>query len=304
MKNINLKKILFTAFLFLGGYAVGNILSSALFAQKPDNGILWEVGGNGLESKSYLFGTYHLLNSDYLENWPVVGEKFAEAEALVVEAVIDSALLPKLSGLAIMKDASLTDFYTPEEYQLIAREFEEEMGYSLKMMDTFYPSAVSAGLIVLYTLQLVPEAAKVGGMPLDLYFAHEAESQERSVNQLESMEWQLRFLYQGEKPEKQARELLDLVKEEESMRELGKDLIQAYLDRDLDAMTDVVSRSEEYFDLGDELIKGRNLRWMKVLPDWMQKESQFVAVGALHLAGPYGLVQLLREAGYTVKAIY
>ena len=35
----------------------------------------------------------------------------------------------------------------------------------------------------------------------------------------------------------------------------------------------------------------------------MAKESQFIAVGALHLAGPFGLVLQLQELGYTVTPI-
>jgi uncharacterized protein YbaP (TraB family) len=42
---------------------------------------------------------------------------------------------------------------------------------------------------------------------------------------------------------------------------------------------------------------------MKTLPDLMAKESQFIAVGALHLAGPYGLISLLQKQGYTVTPV-
>jgi uncharacterized protein YbaP (TraB family) len=42
---------------------------------------------------------------------------------------------------------------------------------------------------------------------------------------------------------------------------------------------------------------------MTKLPDLMKEQSTFVAVGALHLPGENGLIQLLQRAGYTVKPL-
>jgi uncharacterized protein YbaP (TraB family) len=57
------------------------------------------------------------------------------------------------------------------------------------------------------------------------------------------------------------------------------------------------------FGNSDFLLKNRNERWMNVLPGLMKKEAQFIAVGALHLPGPHGLIALLRKAGYTAVPI-
>jgi hypothetical protein len=53
----------------------------------------------------------------------------------------------------------------------------------------------------------------------------------------------------------------------------------------------------------DYLVKERNNNWMKVLPSLMKKQSQFIAAGALHLAGPDGLVKKLQQMGFKVTAI-
>jgi uncharacterized protein len=53
----------------------------------------------------------------------------------------------------------------------------------------------------------------------------------------------------------------------------------------------------------DDLLDKRNNKWMEVLPKAMKKGPQFVAVGALHLAGKAGLIQQLRDQGYTVEPI-
>jgi uncharacterized protein YbaP (TraB family) len=41
----------------------------------------------------------------------------------------------------------------------------------------------------------------------------------------------------------------------------------------------------------------------KRLVPYLQKGSSFIAVGAAHLGGSYGIIQLLKDKGYTVKAL-
>ena len=51
------------------------------------------------------------------------------------------------------------------------------------------------------------------------------------------------------------------------------------------------------------LLDNRNENWLKIMPQMMQKESVFFAVGAAHFAGEQGVLNLLRKAGYIVKPI-
>lgn len=52
-----------------------------------------------------------------------------------------------------------------------------------------------------------------------------------------------------------------------------------------------------------EMLDNRNKNWVVQLPELMKDKSIFVAVGAAHLAGKNGVINLLREAGYIVKPI-
>lgn len=304
MKTIQLTKWVRVLALLLFVYLLGVSRARSLKAQNPDNGLLWEISGNGLEKSSYLFGTYHLLHSDYLTNWPLVLEKAKECEGVVVETVVDNEKMAEFAAYAFMPEGKLSDLYSEEEYRIVNQEVKEELGVELKLMDGYFPAALSISLVSLYAQRQTPKEAQVGGEVVDLYFAKDAEQDGKTVTQLESMEWQIKLLYQGEKPEKQAEELLDLVKEETFMEALCADLITHYLNRDLYAMHEVSERSNEVFDMGDEIVEGRNATWMTKLPTLLQGQSQFIAVGALHLPGPEGLIELLRSQGYTVTAIY
>lgn len=100
-------------------------------------------------------------------------------------------------------------------------------------------------------------------------------------------------------------------KEEETYSHKLKEL---YLKQDLDAALKernlMIEKGEEQladesFSLKksaeDDLRVGRNKKWIPVIKENVQKSSCLIAVGALHLPGEEGLVQLLREEGYTLK---
>ena len=52
-----------------------------------------------------------------------------------------------------------------------------------------------------------------------------------------------------------------------------------------------------------EILDNRNINWVKEMPALMKKESVFFAVGSAHLGGEFGVINLLRKAGYIVKPV-
>jgi uncharacterized protein YbaP (TraB family) len=86
-------------------------------------------------------------------------------------------------------------------------------------------------------------------------------------------------------------------------------MVDAYLSGDLE----VISRlsDEQFKELAPDIrdyfvslgIDGRNRRMVANLLPLLLESRVFVAVGALHLPGPQGLVSLLREQGYTLTAL-
>ena len=56
-------------------------------------------------------------------------------------------------------------------------------------------------------------------------------------------------------------------------------------------------------DLMQSISVDRNKKWMNHIPTYIANKSTFIAVGALHLPGKDGLINLLREAGYIVEQV-
>jgi uncharacterized protein YbaP (TraB family) len=77
----------------------------------------------------------------------------------------------------------------------------------------------------------------------------------------------------------------------------------AWMNNDMEQLNTIYAKTISLSGAQDYLVKDRNQKWMKVLPALMQSKPQFVAVGALHLAGEEGLVQQLRNIGYTVTPL-
>ena len=87
-----------------------------------------------------------------------------------------------------------------------------------------------------------------------------------------------------------------------------KKLTNAYMNQDLNTMLKISEeRKGDQCDAlpgeEDTMIYNRNKAWAEKLPAIMKAAPTFVAVGALHLPGEKGLLNLLKRQGYTVEAV-
>jgi uncharacterized protein YbaP (TraB family) len=76
-----------------------------------------------------------------------------------------------------------------------------------------------------------------------------------------------------------------------------------YKSQDLDALYQLMVESPEMMDSQELLLDRRNRNWIPIMEPAMKKASTFFAVGAGHLGGSQGVLELLRKQGYKVKAI-
>ena len=81
-------------------------------------------------------------------------------------------------------------------------------------------------------------------------------------------------------------------------------MLRFYKNQNLDSIKTMLGKSEFGSEKYDNLLlNNRNKKWVKELDTIMKKESVFVAVGAGHLVGEQGLINLLKKQGYTVKPL-
>ncbi|GAB3565975.1 TraB/GumN family protein [Spirosoma luteolum] len=275
------------------------LLSGRLGAQS----LLWEVSGNGLTRPSYLFGTYHILKDSYLQQAPLVRGAFERAEGVVVETTVDSSAMLNMAVRALMPGKTLQQLISTDDYSLVANEFKKTTGYDLAMFSLMKPIMAATTLSLAYAEQESDTLHRFSGQPLDLFFAAEATRRHKTLVPLETMEQQMAFLFDHDPVEKQATDLVTMVKEKDTMRGTGRQLTDLYLAGNLDGLVTLSRQYEDKYGDMAYLVNDRNRTWMQRLPGLMTVRPTFVAVGALHLPGPDGLISLLRQQGYTLKPV-
>ncbi|GAA4416798.1 TraB/GumN family protein [Nibrella viscosa] len=279
------------------------VLAFIVQSATAQSSLLWQVSGNGLKKPSYLFGTYHILKDSYLDQNTKVKTAYQNADGVVVEMVVDSSAMLNMAMRALMLTNSLPNLISEKEYNLVAAEFQKATGFDLGLFNQVKPIVTSTMLSLAYLEKESDTLKRFTGQPLDLYFAAEGKKLGKTVTPLETMEEQITMLYDHDPVEKQAKQLVQMVKEKGNMRKTSQSLTNLYLSEDLNGMWKLSEQyGEQYGDM-TYLVDERNRNWMKKLPNLMAVRPTFVAVGALHLPGPNGLIELLRKAGYKVEPL-
>ncbi len=284
---------------------VGDLGSNnAIPYQALEKALLWEISGNGITETSYLYGTIHIIPSDdyFLPSGTL--EAIGKSKKLVFE--IDMAEMNdmgKQMGLlnqAFMKDdLTLKDLYTEEEYATVKTHFDK-MGIPLFFMERMKPML----LTVFASGDIDPTDLKSGkAKSYEMEFYDMAQDSKKETGGLETIEYQM-SVFDSIPYKEQAEMLLETIEMGDSDSDSMQKLVEVYKMQDIQGMQDLFK--EEGSDLEgheDVLLNNRNRNWIPVIAEEMKNGSTFFAVGAGHLAGPQGVIHLLREAGYKITAI-
>ncbi len=259
---------------------------------KPtENSLLWEVSGKGLTKPSYLFGTVHMIcETDYIMR-PKVKEALGKTTKLALEINMadpnEMAYLQK----AAMGTELLSKKLSPTQLTELESILQKQAGMSVKQVDNY----------TMMTVMSLLSIKSFGCHNLKFYemeLMAIAKENQKAIIGLETAKAQMEFLNQSYS-EDQLLEFFKNINEEET-----KALVQNYVNENLTGLYKNVT-DERFMDANSKkwLLDVRNTNWVKQMPELMQKESVFFAVGSGHLAGEQGVINLLKKAGYTVKPV-
>ncbi len=269
---------------------------------QSENSLLWEIRSPDGHS-SWLFGTYHLINSGFLDEHQRVATAFEKASTVVVETVVDSSKLMAVSMEMMLRGKNMRDLLDSAEYALVDQELRNTLGMGLGLLGTLKPIAISTMYAATLAEQNMPAALQFEGQPIDLFFAADARSGGKLVVALESMEEQAALLFDSQDEEGQADDLVEMIREKEEALKVTIALIEAYREEELRTIARLAAESGEDRVSMSRLVGDRNRAWLKKLRDLLPGGGVFIAVGALHLSGEDGLIALLQKEGYTLTAI-
>lgn len=293
------------------------VLSLLLLAVGAQAQLLWKVSGKDLTKPSYIVGTYHLAPASFADSIPGLAAALAASEQVYGELDMSEMQDPaKLAlvqqNLMLPEGQTFAGLFTAEQLTRVNALLKEVMGVDMSnpmvaaQLEHLKPAALSTQLQVLLCMKIRP-----GFDPQNLfdgYFQKKAAEQGKPVGGLETIEFQTRVLYGGKSAERQAEELLCFVDHQEFQQQSLINLLNAFFSQNLEgiskAMDEKLGNScDATAEEENALIYDRNAAWAKALPAIMQGKSTFLAVGAAHLPGERGLLQLLRQAGYEVTPV-
>lgn len=298
-------KRLFTL-VFLSFVIIPMFFSSRIEAQENSQvkSVFWKISGKDLSTPSFLFGTFHLLNGNYLNKIEKWKRKFDSSRSLIVEMVIDSSKMMEIAAKMVSPDTTLDKLLSETEYEKTSIYFKEVSGMDLSPYNSLKPISLSVLLTTYTWAKLKPEDYVRSDLPMDLYFVQQAKDQVKKIIPLETMEQQVNLLYDGMPLKRQKELLMEIVNDTKKTREGILKMDECYRKEDLQCLQNLIYNSKSYQEEElNSMLKDRNLRWMENIVSAINDNSTFIAVGAGHLPGEYGLINLLRKEGYNVEPL-
>jgi uncharacterized protein YbaP (TraB family) len=258
----------------------------------------------GLKNTVYLQGSIHFLKE---ENYPLntrIEETFDSCETIVFE--VDIGEMNSLAAQTLMMSKgmlsggkTLQDVLSTNTYTLVQTKLDElGMGAGMAVFQSFKPWLLNLTLLTL-ELQSLGYSAEHG---LDLYFYNKATEKRKTTVGLETIEFQLGLLDQFSGEEQDA-QLAAGLKELDEIEKDIPELVEGWENGDSKKIEKILNEGlKEFPEVYKSVLTDRNLNWMPKIEKYLQSEHNvMVVVGAGHLVGKDGLLELLRKEGYAIE---
>jgi len=287
------RTLLFCLAAFLG-------LSAFTQSAKQDNTLLWRISGNGLKQPSYLFGTIHLLCSDDVQLSDSLKAAIKGSDRVYLELDMDNLieLISVVNKMKMNGDTTLADLLTDEEYKKVKAFFSNQRSLiPFSMLETYKPMLAASTL-----MQSAIDCENA--IAMEQLIMQEAKRENKRIKGLETMAFQI-SIFDSIPYQVQAKQLVKYVddfgkKDDTSFEELTK----AYKDQELSKLEKLTLQDDSGMERFTEImLYNRNEDWVKKLEKLMTEQALVVAVGAGHLPGNRGVINLLRKAGYKVEPV-
>lgn len=267
-------------------------------AQSVPRSLLWEVSRPGDSGPSYLFGTLHSRDSRVFQFQDSVLIALDRCDVLAGELEVDETrkMDPStMNAMFLPNGRSLDRLYSKKDYKRVIAVLKDRLGPLAPLCTRIRPFY---SIAMLSEMQLGSDSAEV----LDAWLQTRARAHGKKVIGLETINEQLAAVERIPLRE-QARLLLELVEREDEGRHMDE-VVQYYCAGDLERSMALIDRDGMPEHADKALLAERNAR----MADRAEKQINarhrvFVAVGAAHLAGPSGIIELLRAKGMQVRAV-
>lgn len=261
--------------------------------------LLWKIEGKGQKQASYLFGTMHLIQKDYYY-FPESLEKLVKkSDALVMEIGDLGNQAEMMKYILLPEGKTFFDYFNKQQTDTILAWAKEKMNMG--------EDAFRANFARMKPFVVVQTATQ-------LSFMGKTESYERTLDRiakdhkiniigLETVAEQM-SMFDKLSDEQQAEMVLSGIRDEAKNLQITTEMQAMYRRQRIDSLYLYIQQEGGVIASNNaDFLDNRNKNWIPKIVELMATQRLFIAVGAGHLSGPNGVIQLLRNEGYTVTPV-
>ena len=275
--------------------------ASSAIAQSKYPSLLWKVSSKDTKKPSYLYGTMHSFDKRVFRFSDTAEKYIKEVDVFASEIELDFSKLDMFTKLLpyIMfgGDTTIKTLLDSSRYVVLDKYFADSIGFPLAFLGKIKPFYLMAMLSQ-------GEMTQDSGTFLDSHLSNKAKEFGKEVTGLETVDEQLQAV--NGIPLKEQMHML-----EEAIDSLyvpsvsdADEMTSLYEHADLEGLYTFFQKEETSGEFNESLITIRNKRMADRFEDYVKKGRRlFAAVGALHLPGERGVIELLRAKGFSVTPI-
>lgn len=270
-----------------------------LLTAEHGKSLLWQITGNGLSKPSYVFGTMHLMCAEDAVLSTNLLAVIKQVKQIYFEVDMDhaGALLGGTVDFNMKYNGYLQDYLSEDEYQQVKMFFiQHQPLLPFEMLERQHPLMLSSGLYEFF----LPCQEKNG---MEVKIVEQAHKLHKQTAGLETLEFQ-QSIFDSIPYDQQAKDLVKTINNLDHFKQSMEEMMAVYKSQDLEKLQELTMHDESgvsgHMDL---LLYTRNRNWVNKMEGIMADKSTLFAVGAGHLGGDNGLLDLLIKRGFNTRSI-
>jgi uncharacterized protein YbaP (TraB family) len=263
--------------------------TSLLAQEKKYQGLLWEVSGNGLKKNSYLYGSMHVSDKVSYHLSDAFFTHLLNADMVANESEPSTWMdLMGLMGREPYRGKLYASFFmyptVKNDLHPLFRSRDYTINHLLFRTSSYQEEYQEDTYLDMFIYRT---GRKYGKKTVGL------EDTKTSMLNIMNID------YKDSRPSEENMIAIQKLLKDTDYQEA---MTNYYRDKDLDMLDSLtnLSTGEKYLKV---MLWDRNTVMVKSIDSLIQKGSLFAAVGAAHLPGKHGIIEMLRAKGYTVKAV-
>jgi uncharacterized protein len=271
------------------------LLLFLLFITTANTQLLYRISGNGLKEDSYLFGTIHTMPKEDFEMPKKVMDAIKTCATIALEIDIDMSMSEKIEiakMTLIPNGETLKNYMIDSSYVKLKSYCIDSLGWKESKFEQYTH-------LKPFFFSSVVLQEKIGKQKsFEMEFDKLAKKYKKPLIGLETVMYQMETIDRIS-----IKDQLKFMDDFSNMTEFDV-LFKLYEKEDINGLYQMISEETDMLpEFNHWFLDVRNANWIPVIEKQISKEATFIAVGAGHLGGTTGVLELLKKQGYSLTGI-